>query len=57
MSHLKSAATGFNGGMNGNAGMGKPSNLGVLLGKPMKENESRFGYTASRLNKGIDEEE
>lgn len=59
MSHLKSAATGVNGGAN--AMMTKPisktSGIGVVLGKPMVETESRFGFLAGKVNRGVDQEE
>ena len=57
MSHLKSAATGVNDGMIVRKPMAKTSNLGVLLGKPMKETESRFGFMAGKLNAGIGQDE
>lgn len=54
MSHLKSAAaTGINDGMNIRKPIAKTSNLGVLLGKPVKETESRFGFMTGKLNSGI----
>ena len=53
MSHLKSAATGVNNGAGSNPGLAKSSGIGVVLGKPMVDSESRFGHFLGRQNRGI----